>query len=240
MIAKSQPTETLFSPFPFSLFLSTPFQLGLRLDSKIPNRTPSQIPMFSAAAGLVSLQERYSSDSNVALDRIESLAFNFIHDMMNERHEGAVQMLNRTYNNLMEHPESGALLFGDKITTRKLSARTARTVARMLEVVMTMQNLLLSGRRISQRELFYMLIGSFDTQAQLNKIILDVSAMLGVPRYALNIGAATRGVMAGNICIATSGSIYKVDCEHVGAVSSSAYMHVSSTTYQALQSTDKA
>lgn len=175
---------------------------------------------FLAAAGLIAPECRHEEHPVVILEKIESLALNFVYDLMSGCSDGVFHMVNRTYANAVHEEASGALLLGDKITVRKFNAQTAVSVSRMLQVVASVQQLLLSGRRVSQRELYYRLIDSFDSQAQLNNMVLDVSALFRAPRYALNIGAATRGVIAGNLCIAITGSPYKVDCEHVGPVSS--------------------
>ncbi|CAN8073153.1 unnamed protein product [Agarophyton chilense] len=171
---------------------------------------------FLAAAGLVPPQARHEEHPSVILDKLESLALHFAYDLMTGRSDGVFKMVNRTYDNVVQDEQTGALLFGEKKTIRKFNHRTASSVSRMFQVLVAVQRLLLCGRRISQRELFYMLVSSFDSQAQLNRMILDVSALLGAPRYALNIGAATRGVIAGKICVALSGSPYKIDCEFVG------------------------
>lgn len=175
---------------------------------------------FLAAAGLISPECRHEEHPDVILDQIESLALEFVFDLMTGWNDGVFRMVNRTFANAVHDDESGALLLGDKITVRKFNAQTAVSVSRMFQVVASVQQLLLKGRRVSQRELYYRLIDSFDNQAQLNNMVLDVSALFRAPRYALNVGAATRGVVAGNLCIAIAGSPYKVDCEHVGSVSS--------------------
>jgi DNA topoisomerase VI subunit A len=71
---------------------------------------------------------------------------------------------------------------------------------------------------LSQRELYYLLIYMFKCQNELNSTLLDACATLGVPRHALNIGTATRGVLAGCIRIAPPNSVALIDCEFVGTV----------------------
>lgn len=159
-------------------------------------------------------------DPGTVLDRIEMIAFTFLNDFVVTDACGSIALINRTTRNTLEDETNGALLLGRMAQHRRLNHRSSKAMARLLEVMSTIQRLLLSGQRISQRELFYRLMDLFDNQNQLNNIVLDVSAALGVPRYALNIGAATRGVLAGSLRIALSGSPYFVDCEYVGTVRS--------------------
>jgi hypothetical protein len=71
---------------------------------------------------------------------------------------------------------------------------------------------------LSQRELYYLLIHIFKNQRDLNNTLLDACATLGVPRFALNIGSASRGVLAGCIRIGPPNSAAVIDGEYVGTV----------------------
>lgn len=66
-----------------------------------------------------------------------------------------------------------------------------------------------------------MLVHMFNSQVELNRTVAKVSALLDVPRFALNIDAASRGVLAGCVTLALSGSPFRIDCRHVGSVSRS-------------------
>lgn len=173
---------------------------------------------FLVAGGILQPQLDETEEAAVILGRIDKLAFFFTKDMFEGNTEGGFRLIRRAHKNAHEDHQTGALHLGTKITERRLRPRNAVMIARMLEVVSVIQELLLHGKRISQRELYYLCIDSFDNQQQLNQAVLDVSAMLAVPRYALNIGAATRGVVAGCLRVATCGSVYHVDCKHVGTV----------------------
>lgn len=173
---------------------------------------------FLAASGLVQIPLNADEEPTAVVQRIEDIAHCFIHDLVQGRVDGCFRMIRRTSANAFEDEVSGALILGPQVTIRRFNACTATKVAQLLQVLAVMQQLLLQGRRISQREMFYMLIDSFKNQAQLNCTVLDASATLGVRRYALNVGAATRGVLAGCLELATAGSMYKVDCRYVGTV----------------------
>lgn len=171
-----------------------------------------------AARGLVLSPLASDEEPHVVIAQIEALVHAFTRDLLEGHVDGAFTMIRRTAGNTNEDPISGALLLGEQVIQRKFNARNAGKVAQMLQVFDVVHSLLQRGKRISQRELFYLLIDSFKDQQQLNNTVLDVSATLGVPRFALNIGAATRGVLAGCLRLAMAGSLYQVDCEYVGSV----------------------
>lgn len=157
-------------------------------------------------------------DSRTVCERIEQLCCWFIGNVACGRVNFKICMVKRSSSNAIEDSVSGAVLLGDEVTSRTLSARSAKSISQLFQVLQQVHLLLRERRRISQRELYYLLIESFSCQEQLNGVVLDASAVLGVPRYALNIGAATRGVVAGCLRIATANSLYHVDCEYVGSV----------------------
>lgn len=150
--------------------------------------------------------------------KIESLFFAFVHDLIAGRADGAFSMVRRTARNVVEDSTSGALSLGNIVSLRRFNLKNAVKVAQLLQVLHVVHSLLRQEKRMSQRELYYLLIESFSNQRQLNDIVLDASAVLGVPRYALNIGAATRGVLAGCLNLALAESTSRVDCEFVGIV----------------------
>lgn len=183
--------------------------------------------LILASAGFVHVPLSIDEAPQAVIVKIEALMFDFAYDVLKGRTDGAFTMIKRTSNNAIEDGSIGAIVLGGKVTVRKLNAKTALSISRLLQVTEVIHSLLLSGRRTSQRELFYLLIESFQTQQQLNDTVLDVSAVLGVPRYALNVGAATRGVLAGCLQLSVAGSMYRVDCRHVGMVQ----LSIRSTTF---------
>lgn len=180
-----------------------------------PHYTP-----FLAASGLVPPTLHESEEPSAILDSIENLAFSFLNDLIKGHVNGNFGRINRTITNAEEQLYTGAIVLGSKITKHRFNARNVVSIARMFQVISFVQTLLLRGSRVCQRELFYVLIHSFQCQRQLNATVQDVSATLAVPRYALNIGASTRGVIAGSLRVALCGSPYQVDCQYVGSVSS--------------------
>lgn len=150
--------------------------------------------------------------------QIESLMWGVVHDIANGIPDGCVTMVCRTRRNAMRDEVTGAVQLGNEVTRRFFSAKSALTMSRLFEVLAAVHALLLSGHRVSQRQLFYTLLHAFPTQMHLNEAVLDASATLGVPRYLLNVGAATRGVVAGCISVYPNASRHAVDCEYVGPV----------------------
>lgn len=171
-----------------------------------------------AANGLVYCPLSADEEPEAVIKKIEELVYAFIGDLVQGRADGSLTMIRRTHSNAIEDPLTGALFLGQEVTVRRFNQRSAPKISQLFQVLSVIYKLVLYGKRISQREIFYMLIESFKNQEQLNRTILDASATLGVPRYALNIGAATRGVIAGCLELATAGSLYKVDCRYVGTV----------------------
>lgn len=174
---------------------------------------------YLVAAGLQPAPLHESEEPDVIIEKIEQLACSLVIALsQGDQDKVCFQMVSRTSANAVVDDVTGAILLSDAVQTRRLHIRNSSSFSRMLELTEAIHRLLLSGKRISQRELFYLLIESFSSQQQLNDNILDVSATLGVPRYALNIGAATRGVLGGCLKVALSGSLNYIDCEFVGAV----------------------
>lgn len=173
---------------------------------------------FLAASGLVEVRLHNDEEPSVVIERIETIFYAFVDDLVQGRVDGELTMIRRTSANAHEDALSGALHLGDKVSIRRFNDRTAMKMSQLFEVFAVIHRLLHQGKRISQREMFYLLIDSFKNQQQLNDTILDASATLGVPRFALNIGSATRGVVAGCLRLAMAGSLYQVDCENVGTV----------------------
>jgi DNA topoisomerase VI subunit A len=141
-----------------------------------------------------------------------------VQDMVDGKVGGSLFMIRCTQSNAYEDNVTGACVLGDALTERRLCVKAAIPFARVMSVLGAAHSLLRLGHQVSQRELYYKLVHVFSHQRELNRALLDASATLGVPRFALNIGAATRGVVAGCIRIAPPTSPALVDCEYVGTV----------------------
>lgn len=150
--------------------------------------------------------------------RIEALVVGVIQDMVNGYVDGELVMMKISMSNIEEDESTGALVLGSHTTRRSLSGRAALPLARMMSVLSVCHGLLINGTAMSQRELYYLLVTFFRNQREVNLALMDACATLGVPRYALNIGAATRGVVAGCIRIGPANSAAFIDGQLVGTV----------------------
>lgn len=150
-------------------------------------------------------------DTTKILRQIENLCFSFISELLRP---GTRSKTART-----GMPAAYDVAPGTALSPRRLTNRTWKSFMRTWGVLAKVHELLRVGRRVSQRELYYMLVHMFKLQIELNRTVSKVSTILGVPRYALNIDAASRGVLAGCVTLALTGSHYCIDCRHVGCVS---------------------
>lgn len=126
-----------------------------------------------------------------------------------------VQMVSRTSRNMVQW-EHGVVELGEGRKIRRMTDERSKTrLTRMFLVMQTVHWMVRLGRRVTQRELFYLLRRAFDSQTQVNEMVLDVSGVIGVLRYAMSIGAATCGVMAGCIQVGLSESTSFVDCDGI-------------------------
>lgn len=154
---------------------------------------------------------------NPLVPRIEAIVAGILLDLVSGSASGALSMVRRSAANATENDATGALALGGQVTTRRLRGAQALPFARVMAVLGAAHGLLIAGTSVSQRELYYMLVAYFRNQAQLNKAVQDACATLGVPRCALGIGAATRGVVGGCVRIAPADSVGVVNGEAVGS-----------------------
>lgn len=153
----------------------------------------------------------------IIISRIESLVMSIVLDMVTGVVGRGVDMIQRSPANVVANEQSDALLLGTNATRRWLGGRSGRPLALAIAVLAECHGLLVRNVILSQRELYYRLIKFFKNQRELNDALLDACATIGVPRHALNIGAATRGVLAGAILIGPARSASFVDGTMVGS-----------------------
>lgn len=156
------------------------------------------------------------ADAPVIIRRIANLCFSFILELLQPSTQCTTATATETTVVLPTCNIPREQLF----SLRLLTKRTCPSFARTWEVLAKVHELLRLRRRVSQRELYYMLVHTFHSQIELNLTVSKVSTILGVPRYALNIDAASRGVLAGCVTLGLTGSNFRIDCRHVGSVRS--------------------
>lgn len=154
----------------------------------------------------------------VVIARIETLAASMVLDMARGVVGRGVDMIQLSSSNVVAGPPAAALTLGANSTRRTLGGRSSRPLSLVMAVLCEVHGLLARNVTVSQRELYYRLVRFFRSQRELNDSLQDACATVGVPRHALNIGAATRGVMAGEIVVGPARSASYVDLTMVGSV----------------------
>lgn len=152
-------------------------------------------------------------DKEVVL-RIEELVKTFITTLLDSPTPASLSLVRYLSAGTVE--STGHIYYEEKVTRRRLDASSGTALAKTMRVLTYVYLLVRTGRRVTQREMYYILIDSFRSQADLNHTVLDASAALGVPRCMMNVDAATRGVVAGCLKIFTRASPAVVNCEAVG------------------------
>ncbi|XP_010553537.1 PREDICTED: meiotic recombination protein SPO11-2 [Tarenaya hassleriana] len=99
-------------------------------------------------------------------------------------------------------------------------ANTAKSFVRVWKVMEMCFQILLQGKRATQRELFYKLLCDspeyFSSQIDVNRTIQDVVALLRCSRYSLGIMASSRGLVAGRLFLQEPNREI-VDCSACGS-----------------------
>ena len=105
--------------------------------------------------------------------------------------------------------QSGTLCLNSQASIQSIlslrSRKSGPTLARVVRVLDVVFRLLITGQKITKRELFYLHQGVFGTQRCSDSVINLVSALLQVPRSCLNILSNTRGLMSGPIAYTEAG-----------------------------------
>lgn len=151
------------------------------------------------------------------IGRIETLVASMVLDMATGVCGRGVDMIQLSPANVLPGAPAAALTLGPAATRRALAGRSGRPLALAMAVLCECHGLLVRNVCLSQRELYYRLVTFFRGQRELNDSVQDACATVGAPRHALNIGAATRGVMAGEITVGPARSASYVDLTMVGS-----------------------
>lgn len=163
------------------------------------------------------------SDSNNerVLDLIETLVLRFLghlsHNHNNGHVDGGLNVVALTVRNTVLR-NNGALAPGEQHHCIQLAEKNLSTLARVFGILAESYNNVLCGNRATQRQVYYALMHLFPDQEQLNRTIILCTSVLGVPRWMLGIGTATRGVVAGRLFVAEPGALTAVNCANVGTV----------------------
>ncbi|XP_048233382.1 meiotic recombination protein SPO11-2 isoform X2 [Ricinus communis] len=101
-----------------------------------------------------------------------------------------------------------------------MKANAAKAFVRVWKVMEMCFQILVEGKKVTQRELFYKLLcvspDYFSSQLQVNNTIQDVVALLRCSRHSLGIMASSRGVVAGRLFLQEPNQ-ETVDCTECGS-----------------------
>ncbi|ERM96492.1 hypothetical protein AMTR_s00001p00260080 [Amborella trichopoda] len=100
-----------------------------------------------------------------------------------------------------------------------MKINVAKTFIRVWKVLELCFQLLVHGKQVTQRELFYKLLSSspkyFDSQVQVNKSVQDVVSLLCCSRNSLGLMPSSRGTVVGRLLIQEENQEI-VDCSLLG------------------------
>jgi DNA topoisomerase VI subunit A len=80
-----------------------------------------------------------------------------------------------------------------------------------MKVVSTVHELLITNKRITKRDLFYMDIKLFEKQVNSDRAVEDLSQLLNVPRSMLNVFASPKGLVCGKLNFEEDGKNQSAD-----------------------------
>ena len=124
-------------------------------------------------------------------------------------------MVSKSRSNI-KHDSHGIEL-GDKRSVVEMFGRQGVSTAKFSKVVQVLSlvyKLVLHEDKVTQRDAYYTLSGTFSSQTDFNSCFEDVLRILDVPRRTLGVTAAPKGSIAGSVSI-THGS-EEIDCLLLG------------------------
>mmetsp|Transcript_17061 Transcript_17061/g.33375 ORF Transcript_17061/g.33375 Transcript_17061/m.33375 type:complete len:449 (-) Transcript_17061:1500-2846(-) len=107
------------------------------------------------------------------------------------------------------------VLKADKFSERQfVNTKQVRGTTILLRMVQLVHNILQRGIHITKRDLFYTDVKLFVEQGQTDKLLDDVSVMLGCTRTSLNVVASEKGVVVGDLRFKEAED--EIDCSRLG------------------------
>ncbi|KAK9103736.1 hypothetical protein Sjap_020990 [Stephania japonica] len=159
--------------------------------------------------------------------RIEVAVLNFLKTLSSPTPAiSDLALINRRTSN--SHVRRGLLTDVSSVfLSRSFSVRSlmrpnaAKAFIRVWKVMEICYQLLIKGKMVTQRELFYKLLSSspefFASQLQVNRSIQEVVALLRCSRHSLGIMASSRGAIAGRLVLQKEPEQEIVDCTMCGS-----------------------
>nr|AHY99544.1 meiotic recombination protein [Carica papaya]ALX26989.1 meiotic recombination protein SPO11-2 [Carica papaya] len=163
---------------------------------------------------------------NEARARIEVAVLNFLR-ILNSRDPAisSLPLVNRKWSN--SRVSKGLLTDVSRIFLCRsfcirslMRVKATKAFVRVWKVMEMCFRILIQEKRVTQRELFYLLICDspeyFSSQLEVNRTIQDVVALLQCSRYSLGIMASSRGIVAGRLLLQEPNQEV-VDCSACGS-----------------------
>ncbi|KAL5725543.1 hypothetical protein ACHQM5_008678 [Ranunculus cassubicifolius] len=163
------------------------------------------------------------------LARIEVSVLNFLKTLTSPTNPSLTNLplINRTHQNtkltrdfFTQNPNS---LFLSHISSKSSLTRSngSHSFIRIWKVMEICYQIVLKGKLVTQRELYYKLISTspeyFNSQVQVNKTVQDVISLLKCSRQSLGIMASSRGLIAGRVILEDVEKDEVIDCSLCGS-----------------------
>lgn len=146
--------------------------------------------------------------------KIESIISN-IASSLSRGESPKYTMVSKSRSNITK--DAAGIRLGDNTTVVEMFGRQGASTVRFSKVVQVLSlvyKLLLHGDKVTQRDAYYTLSGTFSSQHDFNSCFEDVLRILDVPRRALGITAAPKGSIAGAVSI--NHGAEQIDCLLLG------------------------
>ena len=108
------------------------------------------------------------------------------------------------------HPGYGLLPCPDRAVWTRIAVGSER-FPKVVFVLRTMKRLVEEGRRTTKRDIFYENFAVFSNQAEVDRLVAELVALLQVPRLELGVVATSKGLVVGDLSYLNSEGIM-VDC----------------------------
>ena len=108
------------------------------------------------------------------------------------------------------HPGYGLLPCPESALWTRIAADSER-FTKVVFVLRTMKRLVEEGRRTTKRDIFYENFAVFSNQAEVDRLVAELVALLQVPRWLLGVVATSKGLVVGDLSYLNSEGIM-VDC----------------------------
>ena len=155
-----------------------------------------------------------STDRQIILQKIESIILD-ISRSLSENESPKYTLISKCRSNV--HQDATGIQLGTATTEVEMFGRQGASTLKFSKVVQILSfvyKLVLERVNVTQRDAYYTLSGSFNSQNDFNRCFEDVLRILDVPRRALGLSAAPKGSLAGAVKI-TQGT-EEIDCLLLG------------------------